>query len=87
MVSSTYKYTISKDTKGHLPQELQPVESAVARSAGESLEEELQVEWSVNRFGAQVVEMKRYVFLMFGYHQLIEGYMISMYVYIFICIM
>ena len=32
--------------------------------------------------GAQVVEMKQYVFfLMFGYHQLIEGYMISIYLY------
>ena len=49
MVSSIFIYiyisTLSpKDTKGHLPQELQAVESAVARSAGESLEEELQVE-------------------------------------------
>jgi len=45
MVSSIYISILSpKDTKGHLPQELQPVESAVARSAGESLEEELQVE-------------------------------------------
>jgi len=42
----------------------------------------------VERFGAQVVEMKQYVFVfsMFGYHQLMKGYIIfdNICVYIYI---